>query len=311
MPNERFIVRSYSPQITISGGKILDGLANKHRRKDLSEIIAYLEKLSDSLKNDNKESELKLFLEKAGETGLSFRSLQAQTGWIDSILRRNLQEILIKKSVIEADGIYLSRTIFDNLAKKTVQTIQSHHQAEPLSRGILRETLREKTFPHLPVEIFKKTLQVLAERGEISAEKDIVRIASYSQNLSVHDKQIMENLQRIYAVAKLEVPTLENALLDAIKGTKSTPQQARKIFQLLLESGEIVKITNDFYFSTKVISELVGKLKNHAAQISDRLIDVPTFKDLAGISRKYAIPLLEYFDQIKITRRAGDKRLIL
>ena len=79
----------------------------------------------------------------------------------------------------------------------------------------------------------------------------------------------------------------------------------------MIDSGEILKVSNDFYFSSKAIGELVEKLKNYASKSSDRLIDVPTFKDLAGISRKYAIPLLEYFDQIKITRRAGDKRLIL
>jgi selenocysteine-specific elongation factor len=311
LPNERFIVRSYSPQITIAGGKILDGLANKHRRKDLPETIQYLQKLADSLTNDDQQTELKLFLEKAGEAGANFRNLQAQTGWIDSVLRGNLQEILAKKSVIEAEGIYLSRTIFENLAGKSVQAIQAHHKAEPLSRGMLRETLREKVFPHLPVEIFRKTLQILGERGEISAEKDVVRLASYSQNLSANDKQILEKLRQIYETAKLEVPTLENALLDALRGTKSNQNEARKIFQLLLDSGEIVKISNEFYFSAKIIGELVEKLKNHAAKTSDRLIDVPTFKDLAGISRKYAIPLLEYFDQIKITRRAGDKRLIL
>lgn len=311
LPNERFIVRSYSPQITIAGGKILDGLASKHRRKDLAETLDYLQKLADSLKNDDKENELKLFLEKAGEAGLNFRDLQAQTGWIDSVLRQSLREVLTKKSAIETDGIYLSRTIFENVAKKTIQTIQSHHKAEPLVKGILRETLREKVFAHLPVEIFKKTLQILTERGEISAEKDIVRIASYSQNLSANDKQILEKLQENYDTAKLEIPTLENALSKAITGTKTTLSQARKVFQLMIDSGEVVKVSNDFYFSSKAIAELVEKLKIYASKSPDKLIDVPTFKDLAGISRKYAIPLLEYFDQIKITRRAGDKRLIL
>ncbi|HRH45677.1 MAG TPA: selenocysteine-specific translation elongation factor [Pyrinomonadaceae bacterium] len=311
LPNERFIVRSYSPQITIAGGKILDGLANKHRRKDFAEIIVYLQKLAESLKIDDKQNELKLFLERVVESGAHFRDLQARTGWIDSILRNNLQEILQKKSVIDADGIYLSRNIFENLAAKTVKTIQAHHKSEPLSRGMLRETLREKVFTHLPLEIFKKTLQVLVERGEVLAEKDVVRASSYSQNLSLGDKQILEKLQKIYETAKLEVPTLENALAESIIGTKSKPAEARKVFQLLLDSGEIVKISNDFYFSSKAINALVEKLKNHAAKTSDRLIDVPSFKDLAVISRKYAIPLLEYFDQQKITRRAGDKRLIL
>jgi selenocysteine-specific elongation factor len=176
---------------------------------------------------------------------------------------------------------------------------------------MMRETLREKVFAKLSLEVFKKTLQILTERGEIIAEKDVVRAATYSQTLSANDKQILEKLKKIYIEAKLEVPNLDAVLSASIGGTKSLKTDARKIFQLLLNSGEIVKVTEDFYFSQEAIAKLVEKLNDFASKNADRLIDVPAFKDLAGISRKYAIPLLEYFDREKITRRAGDKRLIL
>jgi selenocysteine-specific elongation factor len=307
IPGERFIVRSYSPQMTIAGGKILDGLANKHRHRDFEKVRGQLEKLRDV----DKEIQLKIFLETAGEFGLNFQDLRARTGWIDSILRENLQAVLSKKSVIEADKFYLSRNSFENLAGKTVKAITEHHKAEPLSRGMMRETLREKVFAKLSLEVFKKTLQILTERGEIIAEKDVVRAATYSQTLSANDKQILEKLKKIYIEAKLEVPNLDAVLSASIGGTKSLKTDARKIFQLLLNSGEIVKVTEDFYFSQEAIAKLVEKLNDFASKNADRLIDVPAFKDLAGISRKYAIPLLEYFDREKITRRAGDKRLIL
>jgi selenocysteine-specific elongation factor len=77
-----------------------------------------------------------------------------------------------------------------------------------------------------------------------------------------------------------------------------------------VNDGNVVKVSEEFYFSRAAIDELIGKLRT-IADASDRLIDVPRFKDVAGISRKYAIPLLEYFDREKITRRAGDKRIIL
>jgi selenocysteine-specific elongation factor len=311
LPNERFIVRSYSPQVTIAGGRILSALAKRHRRKDFPEIRGFLEKLAQALKDEDKQSELRLVLENAGETGLSLRDLQARTGWIEAVLQQVLADLLAKKSAIDAGGIYLSRTVFETLAAKTVQRIQVHHRGEPLSRGMPRETLREKVFTHLPGEVFKTTLQILAERGEIIAEKDVVRAASYHQNLSAGDKQIIEKLQRIYETAGLEVPTLENALAEAVTGTTTKSVAARKVFQLLLDSGEVLKISSDFYFSAPVIAGLVEKLKTYAAGSVDKLIDVPAFKELAGISRKYAIPLLEYFDQQKITRRAGDKRLII
>ena len=111
--------------------------------------------------------------------------------------------------------------------------------------------------------------------------------------------------------AKLAVPKLENALSDSVRGTKLNSGHARKIFQLLLNSGEIVKVSAEFYFAKSAIDDLIQKLREFAGQTEDRLIDVPTFKEIAGVSRKYAIPLLEYFDIEKVTRRAGDKRLIL
>lgn len=311
LPGERFIVRSYSPQTTIAGGRILDGLAHKSRRKDFKENKRRLDNLARFLENDDKRGQLKIYLEIAGEFGLRLSDLRARTGFVDSVLNEILNEGLAEKSIVETDGFFLRRTAFENLTAKTVKTIQDYQKREPLARGMLRETLREKVFAKLPIEIFKKTLQILTERGEIVVEKDVVRTASYSQNLSAAEKQILDKLQKTFANARLEVPTLDNALLDSIAGMKSSKVEARKVFQLLLDSGELVKVTEEFYFSRETIAELIQKLKDYAAEISDRLIDVPSFKEMAGISRKYAIPLLEYFDREKITRRAGDKRLIL
>ena len=311
LPNERFIVRSYSPQMTIAGGAILDGLAHKHRRRDFETVDQKLVKLSHSLKADDKETQIKIYLETAGEFGLSVNDLRARTGYADAVLSSVLKSLKEAKSVIEAEKIYIQRTQFENLVAKTLKAIQLHHKSEPLSRGMLRETLREKVFAKLSPEIFKKTLQILTERSEIINEKDVVKIVSYSQKLSESEKLVLEKLQKNYSSAGLEAPTLENALIDATAGTKLNRNDARKIFQLLIDSAEVIKVTEDFYFWREAIQELVGKLKIYAAESSDKLIDVPKFKDIAGISRKYAIPLLEYFDREKITRRADDKRLIL
>jgi selenocysteine-specific elongation factor len=180
-----------------------------------------------------------------------------------------------------------------------------------LARGILRETLREKLFSHLPSEIFKATLAGLETARKIAAEKDFVRAAAHNLELSGDEKNLREKILGIYQAAKLEVPKLEDVLLDSIRGTKSDKNHARKIFQLLLNSGEIVKISDEFYFAREELERLVAKLRKFAENSADKLIDVSGFKDIAGISRKYAIPLLEYFDRARITRRAGDKRLIL
>ncbi len=307
VPGERFILRSYSPQVTIAGGKVLDNSAVKHRHKDTENVRQYLQNLTEA----DKPKQIKLYLETANEHGLTFKDLQARTGWRGEILKRAIAANAAKKAVIEAENYFVARTPFENLKAKTLTEIENHHKKESLAKGILRETLREKMFSHLPLEIFKSVLSGLESDKKIITEKDYVRAAAYNLELSGEEATLRERLSAIYKTAKLEVPKLEDALLDAIANTKSDKTHARKIFQLLLNSGEIVKITDELYFAKTEIDALIAKLKKFAENSTDKLIDVAKFKDIAGISRKYAIPLLEYFDREKVTRRAGDKRLIL
>ncbi len=302
-------MRSYSPQITIAGGKILNNSAAKHKRKDFENVRKFLDNLIESEKDKTKQ--IKFYLETDGEGGANFSDLQARTAWREKVLKKALTENIEKTAIIEPDGYFIARTPFDDLKAKTLTAIEDFHKKEPLAQGILQATLREKLFAHLPLEIFKAILDNLEKTDEIKIEKDIVRRASHSLELSADEKLLRERILKIYTTANLEVPKIEDALRDSVGNIKSDANHARKIFQLLLNSGEIVKITEEFYFAKTAIENLTKKLREFAATSSDKLIDVPKFKEIAGISRKYAIPLLEYFDREKITRRAGDKRLIL
>jgi selenocysteine-specific elongation factor len=309
IPQERFIIRSYSPQMTIAGGRVLDNAAAKHRRKDTKDVRRRLRNLIET--GGDKAAQTKLYLETANENGARFADLQARTGWRAEVLRAAIRQNVEKKSIVEAESFFVARTPFENLKTKTLTEIENFHRKEPLARGIMRETLREKIYAHLAPEIFRSVLTNLEAENRIAAEKDVVRLASHNPELSADEKLLRERLKNIYKTARLEVPKLEEALSEAAKNTKSSRETARKVFQLLLDSGEIVKITDEFYFPKTEIAYLIGKIKDYAAQSSDKLIDVAQFKTIAGISRKYAIPLLEYFDRERITRRAGDKRLIL
>ncbi len=309
IPSERFILRSYSPQITIAGGRILDALASKHRKKDFANVGKYLENLINF--QDDNAKQLKFFLENYKERGASFADLQAKTGWRENVLEKALAENVEKNAIIEAENVYIARTPFDDLKAKTLTEIENFHKKEPLAKGILRETLREKIYSHIPNEIFKKVLSELEKDGKIAAEKDIVRLASHSLELSSGDEILRERILQIYKNAKLEVPKLSDALSDAAKDAKSDANHARKIFQLLINSGDIIKVSDEFYFARNAIDDLIEQLKEFASGSENRLIDVAEFKNIAGFSRKYAIPLLEYFDLQKVTRRAGDKRIVL
>ena len=298
---ERFIIRSYSPSHTIAGGIVLDGLAMKHRGRELIEARERLAILRD---NHHAET-VAAYVASSGERGLRRADLVARTGWRDETLAQSLAG----NELIEADGVFLAPVAFARLKTVTLAALASFHKAEPLAKGLPRETLREQLFHHTAPEIFRAVLTDLEQQGHIVADKDIVRAATHSQTLTSADQNLKDNLTRIYRTAGLAPSTWNEALAQT--GGKIDPNHARKILQLLFDDGTLRRVTPEFLFYGPALDELIAKIRAHAATATDRLIDVAVFKDIAGISRKYAIPLLEYLDLQRITRRAGDKRLVL
>ncbi|MFN0280042.1 MAG: selenocysteine-specific translation elongation factor [Pyrinomonadaceae bacterium] len=309
VPGERFIIRSYSPQTTIAGGSVIDIFAVRHRRKEIDGVRRILNDLLAA--SDNIALRIVLLVKSAGKSGLSFAEIQARTASKENLLLAALDANISSAFIVEANGRYISSDEFARLSKSVETVVEKFHQREPLAKGMSREALREKLFTFLPPEIFQAVIDSLEASGSIITDKETIRLSSYERKLSPVETAFNEKVKAIYKCAGLEVPKLEDAINESIKGTDLTPQNARKLFQIFLDSGEIVKVTEEFYFTKNVIDDLAASLKQFADKTTDRLIDVPTFKEVAGISRKYAIPLLEYFDREHITSRAGNKRLIL
>jgi selenocysteine-specific elongation factor len=303
---DMFIVRSYSPQRTIAGGRVLDPHAAKHRQSQLEGVSAVLDALSQS-----GEQRPDIFIRIAGDKGLSFDTLRARTGLRAEILRAMVDDDIKARKIVNADGVMISAEAFDRLQAAALDAIDEHHRRDKLSRGISRETLREQIFRRVEPEVFRAITNELVRAGKIALDQDVFRLASYETTLSDSEKKTLEAFRQIYSSANLEVPKLEDALVDTASACGVDSKAARKIFQLLLNNGEVVSVTNEFYFPASVIDELAAKIREQARSSGDAMIDVAKFKQIAGVSRKYAIPLLEYFDRTRVTRRIGDKRQIL
>lgn len=307
IPNDRFIIRSYSPQRTIGGGRVVDAMAAKHRQKDVNTVRLKLHGMLRA--GDDRPQLLGHFLDSAGGRGLSFAAIQARTGWRKEILEEAIRNGIRTGSIVQADPFLLTSEHFFVLKETTVSEVEKAHRDDPLSPGMMRETLRERVFGSIPTEIFQAVVSSLEADKILLSRKDTVGIAGRGTTLSADEAMLLESLRKIYIEARLEVPKLDEALANSMERTKFQRPHARKIFQLLLDNGELVKVTDEFYFSKPAVSSLIDRIRAEAS--GDRLIDVPAFKELAGVSRKYAIPLLEYFDREKVTLRKGDKRLIL
>ena len=304
---DRFILRSYSPAETIAGGVIVDPFATKHRGREMDHALQLLRLLM----SDERAAKFEGFVRASGVRGLRLTDLAAATGWTNDVLGGVATEVQKTGSVAEVGGLYIARDSLERLSAGVLAELERHHKREPLARGMLRETLREKVFTHSAPELFGGVLARLEASGKVASEKDIVRSSTHSVGLSDKDVELSKHIEQIYLSAGVEAPSLDEAMTKA-NVSASQRAQARKLLQLLLDDRKLVRIQGEMFMHSQVIQDLKTKLITYASQHEpDRLIDVPAFKDLAGVSRKYAIPLLEFFDREQVTRRAGDKRLIL
>ena len=305
---DRFIVRSYSPQMTIAGGEILLVQAPKHRTRDLEAVTFFLKKLIDS--SQNTAEQILLIVNNSGESGITIPDIQAQTGLTRAILLGAIDELKQAESIVEVEDFFLSDHALSELTAKLVDEVSRHHKREPLTRGMPKEALRDRVFKRRSA-IFRYAVDKLERNGMIKQDRDVIRLASHRSQLSPEEDRAIEKLRGIYKAAGMEVPKLDEALVQASAVSSLDRNATRKIFQLLLDAGELVQINDEFFFETSLIDNLVANIRKFADSSADRVIDVPRFKEIAGISRKYAIPLLEYFDRQKITQRVGEKRVVM
>ena len=210
-----------------------------------------------------------------------------------------------------AGEVFVAADSFKALTKSVEAAIADFHKKEPLAKGISREALRESVTQFISADVFNAVITNLHSSGAAAIDKDTIRLASHKTELSDEEAALSGKILVSYIDARLEPSRLDEVLDRAVGGTRFSRTDARKFFQLHLDSGDIVKIDDEFYFAKSEIDNLVSRLRQFADTTDARLIDVAKFKELAGVSRKYAIPLLEYFDRERITRRAADKRLIL
>ena len=302
---DRFILRAYSPARTIGGGIVLDPFAAKPRARELDARRTHL----GSLESGTPGELLAAFVRAAGERGLTTADVAARTSWTNEHIREAARAAIDRGKIADADGVFVDEATTRALAESAARVVAAHHTREPLARGIRRETLREQVFAHAAPEIFRYVLAEAERGGLLVSERDTVRLRSHTTELAGEDARLHRELETIYREAGVAAPTADEALARIIP-TPAKREHGRKLLRRLTQAGTLVSVAPDLLLHRDALESLVSTLRAHADKTLDRSIDVATFKDLAGVSRKYAIPILEYFDRERITRRAGDRRIV-
>jgi selenocysteine-specific elongation factor len=298
--NDRFVIRSYSPVRTIGGGNILNPIPQKHKRYK-SEIIKGLKGLMDQ----SPESIISYHVDESGYKGIVFSDLKIMTGLHEKQVQNIMQDLMSQQTVILVDRenrIYIHKNSFDRFKEETSRFLGAYHQANPLKTGMPKEELRSK-FPGLQLsKLFNLTLNQMIKDKDIVVEENTVRLASHTVSLGADQANVRERILDAYRKNGLTPPYFK----ELSRTLEIEPSRAKDVLMLLVDEGVIVKVKEDLYFHAKAVQQLQQKLVDFL--ISHEEMTTPQFKEMTGVSRKYLIPLIEYFDAQNVTIRIGDTR---
>ncbi len=298
--NDRFVIRSYSPVRTIGGGRILNPVAVKHKRFK-PEVINHLESLASS-----SDAELvAMHIENSGWKGCSISQLRVMTNLAPKALDQVLSDLLSKKTILLLDRetrIYIHSGTVAKLVQLVRNNLTDYHKRHKLRAGMPKEELKSKLPGAIGQRLFTLAVNQMVKNGIIVQEDDLIRLSQHKVTLAADQKQVREQMVKLYLQNGLKPPYFK----EVCSKLKLEQDQANQVLELLVAEGILIKVKNDLYFHrdplTQLQQKLVGFLTEH------REINTGQFKDMTGASRKFVIPLLEYFDSCQLTIRVGDTR---
>jgi selenocysteine-specific elongation factor len=294
LPGDRFIVRQFSPVVTIGGGIVLDAspVTRKQRAEDAT---AFLKIMRDG----SPEEVLAARAARRRAIGLRLDDIPGEM----NIRREEVTKLAAKAGLVWCNPVLVAPAAFVEVKADVLRALKKFHDANPLVAGMSKEELRARI--NLGPEVFYAVLGNLAEEKKLEVAGELVHLSGRGVVMKDEEAESKKIIEQAFASAGLKVPSLK----EVLAGLKVDKIRAQKIVTLLLRDKVLIKISEELVFHQSALQDLrhkIGALKTTASKI-----DVARFKHMTGVSRKYAIPLLEYLDRERVTRRVGDERVIL
>jgi selenocysteine-specific elongation factor len=254
------------------------------------------------------EDILLFHLREHGALGLTADQLAPRLGLFGKHLKKVLEPPISTKKIVVVDSQsqrYLHAEVAAALMAELEQRLSDWHVAWPLLPGMAKEELRQAMGVRVDSRVFQYCLQALVNKGVVVQEEAIVRLAGLEVRLTVNESQLRRDMRAWYRDKALFTPTLK----ETQEQFATYPEKRlREVLELLLRDGELVKISENLFYDKDVFAELTARVVAHIREHGE--IDAPAFKELSGLTRKFSIPILEYFDRVKLTIRLGDKRVL-
>ena len=297
---DRYVLRSYSPVRTIAGGEILNALPKKKKR--FSEpALSEMKVLHGGTLNEIIET----FVSSGRFQGVEEAELSFLTNTGKKKLDEALKGLKAQKRIILYDKERSALIHADFLKKakdEVIGTIEQYHKDFPLKSGLLKEELRSRTTGAKNQKFFNYLMNQLFQEDIIVQEKEIVRLKDHRVTLAQDQEKARRKLEDIYLNSGLQPPYFKE-MRDKLPGNTGAD-----VIEVMLKDGILVKIKEDLYFHRNAIDGLQKTLTDFLKKNGE--ITTPQFKDMTGASRKYTIPLIEYFDRSQVTVRVGDSRVL-
>ncbi len=295
LPGDRFIIRQFSPVVTIGGGVVLD-VAPIPRMKNLDRFL-------QTLAGENQEDILIARIARRQHEGITMAQLVAETGWTHDEIEKHLAQPLRERKLVRVGAIFLHASVLMELQSRITALLAEFHVKNPLVEGINKQELRVQA--EMSSAPFEAVAETLLREKKIEVVGELLRLSGRGVVMKDEEAESKKRIEAAFALAGLQVP----ALTEVLAGLKIDRSRAQKIVTLLLRDRVLIKVSDDLIFHRTALENLRRQVLAYKTRSSK--IDVPAFKELTGVTRKYAIPLLEYLDRERVTRRLGDAREIL
>ncbi|MDD2465083.1 MAG: selenocysteine-specific translation elongation factor [Desulfobulbus sp.] len=306
-PGDHYVIRSYSPITTIGGGTLLNA-APKKRKRTLERDREINRNYFEELEAADEGQRLLMLAEESGFNGITADQISARSGIFSKRLKKHLQRPISAGELLVVDSEsqrMLAAPVAEGLNQQILSILEAFHRNNPLKNGIAKEELRSQLRPSVDLRVLQALLSNLAKKGLVDQTGAEVKLSGHEVKLQVNEQEMELKIATLYREAKLTPPNLKEVLATFIEFPE---KQIRQVIDLLIKKGELIKVNEILFFHAPTIQQLQEDVVSFIRQEGE--IDAQRFKDLTGLTRKFSIPLLEYFDKIKLTIRIDDKRVL-
>lgn len=302
LPGDPFVLRTYSPQATLAGGTVLDPAPLRRRRRS-GEALALLE----AIETGEDTEKIRLMVAASLLSGLSLEEIVNRTGMSGKSIEISLTALLSAGELVQAvkePRIFLSREAFATLKARLHAELLAFLNDNPMKEGMGKEELKSRIPKRSDPRFFGPCLAALEKEGKAVAERDLVSLPGRKSGVAAEQVDLQAGVATTLHKGGMEPPTIKEfcAFLSC------TEKEALEHLNFLAREGKAVKVKSDIFYAPEPFAAIREKLVTHLQKAGE--ITPPEFRELTGLSRKFMIPLLEYFDNAKLTIRVGDKRVL-